>query len=85
MAVDPKVKEAIEVAVRNARQPPSLAKKLSRWFEAIATGNEDINNTQSADRHLDLLYEEVETRTATANTIELDEMSKKTPNDLEVS
>ena len=85
MAVDPKVKEAIEVAVRNAKQPPSLAKKLSQWFDAIATGNEDIHNTQSAARHLDLLYEEIQTKTATANTIQLDEMSQKTPNDVEVT
>ncbi len=64
MAIDPKIKEAIEGAVAEAGQPPGLARKLMSWFEAIATGNEDIANRQSAYRHLELLYEEVQTGTA---------------------
>jgi hypothetical protein len=60
MSVDPKVKEAIELAVKEAGQPEGIARKLTRWFEAIASGNEDINDAQSANRHLELLYEEAQ-------------------------
>jgi len=60
MSIDPKIQEAIEAAVAEAGQPEGLARKLVRWFEAIATGNEDINDTQSANRHLELLYEEAQ-------------------------
>lgn len=60
MSLDPKIREAIEAAVSEADQPEGLARKLTRWFEAIATGNEDINDTQSANRHLELLYEETQ-------------------------
>ncbi len=60
MSVDPKVKEAIETAVSEAGQPDGLARKLTRWFEAIASGNEDMSDTQSANRHLELLYEEAQ-------------------------
>lgn len=60
MSLDPKIREAIEAAVSEAGQPEGLARKLTRWFEAIATGNEDINDTQSANRHLELLYEETQ-------------------------
>lgn len=58
--MDQKIKEAIETAVREAGQPEGLARKLASWFDAIASGNEDINDTQSANRHLELLYEETQ-------------------------
>jgi len=60
MAVDPKIKEAIKTAVAESGQSDGLARKLDSWFEAIATGNEDIADRQSANRHLELLYEEVQ-------------------------
>ena len=53
MSVDPKIKEAIELAVEEADQSPALSRKLFKWFEAIASGNEAINNKQSAYRHLE--------------------------------
>lgn len=60
MAIDPKIKAAIKTAVEEAGQAEGLARKLDSWFEAIATGNEDITDRQSAYRHLELLYEEVQ-------------------------
>lgn len=57
MTVDPKIKEAIESAVAEAGQDSTLAPKLLRWFEAIASGSEQINDQQSAHRHLEILYE----------------------------
>ena len=61
MAVDPKIKEAIKEAVEENGQSKALAHRLVAWFDAIASGNEDTNDTQSANRHLELLYEETKT------------------------
>ena len=61
MNVDPKIQEAIEVSVSKEGQPRALSHKLTRWFEVIATGSEDLNDRQSAFRHLELLYAELET------------------------
>ena len=61
MAIDPKIKEAIEEAVTESGQSKKLARRLVAWFNAIASGNEDINDTQSANRHLERLYEETKT------------------------
>jgi hypothetical protein len=57
MSVDPKIKEAIEAAVARAGQEITLAPKLIRWFEAVASGSEQIGDRQAANRHLELLYE----------------------------
>lgn len=59
MAIDPKIKEAIVASVIDSGQPEGLARKLVSWFESIATGQEKIDDRQSADRHLELLYREV--------------------------
>ena len=63
MTTDPKIQEAIELAVEEAGQTQALSRKLVRWFEAIASGNEGINDRQSAYRHLELLYEETQIQT----------------------
>jgi hypothetical protein len=63
MIVDLKVKEAIEAAVAEAGQEPTLAPKLIRWFEAIASGSEQITDQQAAGRHLELLYEATQSPT----------------------
>lgn len=61
MTTDLKIQEAIEAAVVEANQSQPLANKLVRWFEAIASGNENIRDTDSTDRHLELLYRETQT------------------------
>ena len=63
MTTDPKIQEAIELAVDEAGQTQALSRKLVRWFEAIASGNEGINDRQSAYRHLELLYDETQIET----------------------
>ena len=60
MIVDPKIKASIEEAVREESQSEALARRLVAWFEAIASGNEDINDKQASNRHLELLYNEAE-------------------------
>ena len=59
MTVDPKIKEAIETAVNDSEQSEGLSRMLISWFEAIAVGNEEVDDKQSSDRHLELLYGEV--------------------------
>ena len=59
MAVDPKIAEAIQNVVEDVGQSQALARRLVAWFNAVASGNEKINDRQSADRHLELLYGEV--------------------------
>ena len=54
--MDPKIEEAIKEAVEENGQSEALARRLVAWFDAIASGNEDINDRQSANRHLELLY-----------------------------
>lgn len=58
MSIDPKIVEAIEEAVKEAEQPESLSRKLIAWMNAVVSGNEDMNDIQTAQRHLNLLYEE---------------------------
>ena len=58
MAIDPKIEEAIEAAVQELKQSPSLARKLIAWMNSVTSGNEDLNDIQSMYRHLDLLYDE---------------------------
>ena len=60
MIVDPKIVTSIEETVREEGQSEALARRLVAWFEAIASGNEDINDKQASNRHLELLYNEVE-------------------------
>ena len=59
--MDPKIIEAIHAAVSEADQSQGLARKIAKWFEAIASGNEDIKDRQTAYRHLELLYGETRT------------------------
>lgn len=57
MTIDARITQAIEEAVEDAGQPEALARRLIAWFEAIASGNEDINDTSATGRHLDVLYQ----------------------------
>ena len=54
MAMDPRIRDAIEAAVEEGGQDASLSRKLVAWFEALSSGNERIDD---AGRHLKLLYD----------------------------
>ena len=54
MAIDRRIREAIEVAVEEDGQDASLSRKLVAWFEELSSGNERIDD---AERHLKLLYD----------------------------
>ncbi|WP_173097785.1 CxC ATPase DNA modification system associated small protein [Actinomadura verrucosospora] len=59
MSLDPKITEAIEIAVSEARQNTALARRIVAWLETLTSGNESINDPSAAARHLELLYDEV--------------------------
>ena len=54
--MDRRIRTALEEAVHEVGQPEQLAFKLSRWFREIVSGNEEISDKQSVDRHLEGLY-----------------------------
>jgi len=56
MSVDPKIIEAVEIAVVKYGQDKSLATKIAAWLESMSAGNEDISDPQSTERHIKLLY-----------------------------
>lgn len=58
MALDLKISEAIEQVVTESGQSSALARRLAAWLEAVNSGNEEINDSAAADRHLEILYEE---------------------------
>lgn len=56
MTIDARIAQAINEAVKEAGQPDTLARRLIAWFEAVSSGNEDINDQAAADRHLQVLF-----------------------------
>lgn len=61
MSLDSKVTEGIRDAVAEAGQDPKLAQRLIAWMTAVTSGNEDVNDTDAAERRLDVLYESTTT------------------------
>lgn len=59
MTVDPKIEEVIRHVVMRNEQSEGLSRRIIAWFNAVASGNEDINDLQSANRHLEEIYKEV--------------------------
>lgn len=57
MTIDARITQAITEAVEEAGQPESLARRLIAWFEAVTSGNEDINDHATTARHLEVLFE----------------------------
>ena len=83
MTVDRKIEEVIKQIVIQNGQSEGLSRRFIAWFNAVASGNEDINDRQSANRHLEEIYREVrlsdesgETRNETAEATSPDQDSK---------
>ena len=68
MSIDPKIAEAIEEAVAQTNQSKALSQKIIAWTEAIMSGNESVQDAQSAQRRLDPLYETVQTSGNVSNS-----------------
>ena len=56
MDIDSRIRNAIFVAASKGHQPNELANKLVAWFNALASGNEDIANPQHSVPQLELTY-----------------------------
>ncbi|MEV7482697.1 CxC ATPase DNA modification system associated small protein [[Kitasatospora] papulosa] len=61
MSLDSKVTEGIRDAVAEAGQDPKVAQRLIAWMTAVTSGNEDVNDSDAAERRLDVLYESTTT------------------------
>lgn len=57
MTLDPRIKDAITEAARELGQKKELTDKLIAWFEALADGNESLDDRDSVYRRLELLYD----------------------------
>ncbi len=57
MTVDARIIQAITEAVEEDGQPAMLARRLIAWFEAVTSGNEDINDQSATYRRLEVLFE----------------------------
>lgn len=57
MTLDPRIAQAINEAVEEAGQNETLSHRLIAWFEAITSGNEDINDDATTARHLKVLFD----------------------------
>ncbi|MEM9578442.1 MAG: CxC ATPase DNA modification system associated small protein [Pseudomonadota bacterium] len=57
MTIDARITQAINEAVAEAGQPDTLSRRLIAWFEAVTSGNEDINDKATTARHLEVLFE----------------------------
>ena len=73
MAVPEEIQDAIQAAVRGARQSPAVAAKLIAWFEAIASGNESLDSVESAARRLEVIFPAVEVSGLHVSDEELDD------------
>lgn len=63
MAVDSKIEESINIAVKEARCLDSTSKILISWIDSLIEGNENLNNNEDVIRRFDTLF----------NTIQVDE------------
>ena len=56
MAVDKTIRAAVEEVVREKGQSTQLAKKILAWLDVVASGSEDVNDPEAAQRHLEVLF-----------------------------
>lgn len=64
MTVDERISQAIREAVAEAGQPNALARRLIAWVEEVMLENEDINDWETAVRHLEVLFEGTKVKNA---------------------
>ena len=60
--MDLKISDAIRQVTHQEGQSPDLAELIVAWFKNVASGNENIDNRQSAHRHLDHIFDNIHLR-----------------------
>ncbi|HLA95618.1 MAG TPA: CxC ATPase DNA modification system associated small protein [Pyrinomonadaceae bacterium] len=58
MSIDQRIKDAIGESVADHNQSENLTTKIIAWLEALADGNETLENKDKVDQHLELIYAE---------------------------
>ena len=59
MSIDAKVQTAVTKVVKDYQQSDELTACLIAWFEAVSSGSEDINDTETTGRRIEILLETV--------------------------
>lgn len=58
MSIDQRIKDAIGESVADHNQSENLTSKINAWLEALADGNETLEDKDKVDQHLELIYAE---------------------------
>lgn len=56
MSLDKRIRDSIRDAAIARGQSEVLVDRLTAWIEGLASGNESLDDRDSVQRHLDLLY-----------------------------
>lgn len=59
MPIRKEIKSAICSATERSGQEQVVANKIVAWLEALSSGNESLEDSESVKRHLDLLFETI--------------------------
>ena len=73
MAIPEEIRGAIAMAVGDAGQSSALAARLIAWFEAVASGNESLEDFEPVKRRLDVIFPAVEVSGVDSSDEELDD------------
>jgi len=56
MSIDQRIKDAISESVGDHNQSENLTTKIIAWLEALADGNETLEDKEKVAKHLELIY-----------------------------
>jgi hypothetical protein len=59
VSLDPIIRAAIEDSVVKEEQSKTLANRLISWYSALLMGNERLDERDTVDRRLEMLYDAV--------------------------
>jgi hypothetical protein len=59
VSLDPIIQAAIEDSVAKEEQSKTLSNRLISWYSALLTGNERLDERDTVDRRLELLFDAV--------------------------
>ncbi len=57
MAIDARISDAVRTATDDTGQPRTVADRLLAWFKGLASGNERLEDPDTVERHLELLFQ----------------------------
>jgi hypothetical protein len=60
MSIDQRIKDAIGESVAAHNQSENLTNRIIAWLEALAEGNETLEDKEKVKKHCDLIYQETQ-------------------------